>query len=389
MSRWGCVVKTMRWGACALLLMVQSCLFPGSMSGQKPGSVPPKQMRLCITANGKTTCNNLVYTGEYYEAREDHDTKIQGRYWIQQWEDGHVVLTGKTAFAVSGGFPLDSTFDGHITPDGAHMSGNLDWRVGYSASGTAAYTLAWSKDTSNALDSQYVGQFESPHFSKLHPNIALPPGAVEQFASFPDFMRAVLQPESPLMPDQAKLLCNTKDQVADSVALEIGKFAYRAADFPRGYCWLKRAANKGNVRAEVLLGASALMGWGTPKNENAAFKIFSDTDGKKDMWNAWFLEKCYSEGLGTPVNKQMAARIDTYLMIRQEGRDLFMSVGADDAEVQKANERALLYLHPPMTSHQTCRPGLATEAGVVNGQYCSTVQTVDENELQRRLKSIN
>ena len=98
-------------------------------------------MRLCLTVNGKTDCNNLTWASEFYESRKEGETKVDSRYWITQWDKDGVDLNGKTAYAVGGAFPLEIFFKAPLGADGAHISGNADWRVGYSGSGSVPFTM--------------------------------------------------------------------------------------------------------------------------------------------------------------------------------------------------------------------------------------------------------
>jgi hypothetical protein len=172
----------------------------------------------------------------------------------------------------------------------------------------------------------------------------------------PADVRAVLQPEAALLNARAKLPCTDAATATDArEALEIGKFAWRAAEYPRGYCWIKRSADFGNVRAKVLLGMAAGMGWGVPQDRNAAFKFFhAQAESTDDVWTAYFTRECYLAGRGTPVDRSTAAYMDTWLMFRPDGQALFLSIGDDDANIHRAYERSMLFLNPPITEQRVC-----------------------------------
>ncbi len=113
-------------------------VFQMTTSGQQD-LAPPKTARFCnIEAK---SCNNLTWAGEYYEGRNDGDTKVVSRFWITEWSKDAVEINGKTAFAVQNGFPLEAYFHGQIAPgDASLQGGTYEWRVGYWSSGTGTWT---------------------------------------------------------------------------------------------------------------------------------------------------------------------------------------------------------------------------------------------------------
>jgi hypothetical protein len=348
---------------------------------------PPSVMRICAN----NSCDILTWTDDHYEGRADGATTITARFWITNWGADLVLFTGKTAKAVDGIFPLEETFTGKISPGGGSIINcQLYIRIGYSGWRRQAliYTVTWDKRLSNEAKVSDISVYRTARRSATHPNILLPPGASEEFASYPDYMRGILQHDNPLSPARAKLPCNTTVEVSAVEALEIGKFAYRVADFSRGHCWVKRSADMGNVRAKVLLGASALMGWGTPKDGDAAFHYFVGADGHQDVWNVYFLEKCNEEGIGTPVNKQKAAQLDAWLMMRSGGQNLFLAIGADDIEKVKIYKRGLLLMNPPMKSGATICDSTPSRMSPAPPS-CHTDKVVDQEELDEELSAID
>jgi len=215
------------------------------------------------------------------------------------------------------------------------------------------------------------------------PEVRLPPGASPSFASLRADIRALLQAESPLLPTKDKLPCDSPQVVSAEEALEIGRFAYRAAEYARGECWLKRSADAGSVRAHVVLGAVALTGLGMPKDAAAAVKHF-DTGMREplDPWAVYFMEDCYQYGWGTPVNLQRAAILNSWLMTRPGGQAVTLAIGADDAETQRQRQRMLLFLNPPTRSRQVCRTATAAQPASCHDEYDVDQQAVDE-QLER------
>jgi len=341
-------VKCPRWGRGMLLLLLSSCVFLGKMAGQKDEDLaPPQKMRFCLDKD----CENLTWVGDHYEGRKDGQTAIVARFWLKQWEADHVEFEGKTAMAIAGGYPLEATFTGKIAPGGGSIVGGVDeWRIGYSASGTLSYTLTWDKSASNAMAVGNVGQFQAPRHSKTHPNILLPPGASEDYASYPDDVRAILQPEHPLTPKDSKRACNDPYVIDENVALEIGKFAYRAGEIPRGNCWTRKAAMLNSTRGRILLALGWHTGWQGPKDDAKFFGMLKMYEHERDPFGMYYLEQCYVNGIGTAKDTHEATQVDMWLMTSQAGQDVQMMIGADDEEVMREYRRLQVLMNPPMKS---------------------------------------
>lgn len=207
------------------------------------------------------------------------------------------------------------------------------------------------------------------------PEVRLPPGASPVFATFHADVRALLQPETALTPEAAKLPCDAKADIDAQTALEIGKFAIRAAEYPRGKCWFERSAALGNVRAQVLLGESYREGWSVPKDLETGFKHLMKASA--DPWGAYFLEDCFNYGWGTPVDKAMALHIEHWMWAR--GQAVWWAIGADDAEVQRSFRRTMILLSPPRMSVQSCTAG-----------HCQMVPgDIDQARLDEELRNAN
>jgi uncharacterized protein len=209
----------------------------------------------------------------------------------------------------------------------------------------------WLIKESAAMQALKVGAVDTMSFNLLYGvgpppvkianghHIVIPRDANEQFASYPADIRAVLRPGRHV-PDKVDQPCNTGDEVGSESALEIGKAAYRSGDFERGHCWMLRSAKAGNPHASVLLGVSALMGWGTPKSEQEAFRYFKSIDPRDNLWDQYFLQYCYLNGIGTAVDIDMANKIVS-TAIRQQ------AIGKDDIEEARKAERIHVEMFPP------------------------------------------
>jgi hypothetical protein len=299
--------------------------------------------------------------------------------------------------------PGKATLRGKVSKDGnSIVTGTIEWTYHpCCGTGTGQFQAAWGSAINTVPGSDAEREQLTPH-AESRPAVAsnaapaaepappssirLPPGAAPQFASLPADLRAILQQQFAVLPSHLKLACSeaAKESSAEE-ALEIGRFAWRAAEFPRGYCWIKRSADLGNVRAKVLLGVAAGKGWGVPQDWKVAFQQFKSlADTTTDVWAAYFTEECYESGIGTPVNKAMAAHIDTWLMFRPEGQAMFLSIGTDDAEVMRGYERGLLLFDPPVSQHLECK----YTAGATN-ETCYHVEEVNHERLQQELDEID
>jgi hypothetical protein len=364
-------------------------LFPAShLGGQSKQNIddPPKTMRLCIQPH----CLNLTWAEDHYEGREDGNPTLMWRYWITNWEANKVEFSGKTAGPVSGMFPLEATFFGKIAPAGGSIvGGSVDWRIGYSQSGTYAYTLVWDKQSSNKAETSDISVTKAPRRSTTNPNIYLPPGASEAFASFPPEARAILQPEYPLTPADAKRPCAETKQITDpNTALEIGKFAFRAGEIDRGGCWIDYSIEPlRNIRANVIRGMLSFLGLGVAKDPAEGFKYFNAVYPAHDPWGLYFLEQCYMNGAGTAKDVHLATIIDSWMMTHKQGQDVFMSIGADDAQQWRIYERGLALMSPPTKSKEVC------DYSPLHMQHsvhpCTTVTEVDQDALQEQLNAID
>jgi hypothetical protein len=374
------------WGG-VVVCVVWMCAFAMPAFGQED-LAPPKTARFCnIDAK---ECDTLTWAGEYYESRKDGDPKIIARFWIKRWEKDAVELEGKTAFAVANGFPLEAFFHGKIAADGASIQGGTyEWRVGYGSSGSGTWTMSWSKAASNSMGEFAAGQFQAPRHSKTNPDILLPPGAAEVYATYPQEVRAILLPENAITPADAKRACHDAAVTQAAMSLEIARYAYRTGDMKRGDCWLQTAMDQGSVRAKVIYAQTFLFGWqGTPKDPAKGFGILKANLGTHDPWDVWQLTQCYIDGVGTPKDAHQAAILTSYTLTHQDVFDVSQMVGADDEQLVHEFQRLSVMMNPPTTTKSNCVNEPVPGTNQMK-QRCTTMTVVDDKAMQRQLGNVD
>jgi hypothetical protein len=383
-------VKQTRWVGVALLLLVAG----GSPSlfcqagGSQP--VPPQKARMCDDQG----CYDFTWAGDHYDAVMEGKPGLFARFWITTWTADGIEFQGKTAFAVDGIYPAEGTYRGKISQRGNSIVGGIvDWRVGYGAHGSKPYTLTWANSSENAVEAADVAQFQPPQRSKTNPNILMPAGAAEVYASYPDAVRAILLPEYALTPKDAKRACHDPYVLDRNTALEIARFAYRAGDMKRGDCWLLTSEALNNTRARVIYATTFLYGWqGTAKDEAKGFGMLKLLMSTRDPWDIWLLNQCYIDGTGTPKDAHEAAILASYAMTHDDVYQVSQLIGSDDAAQVKQFERLQVLMNPPMKASTRCRaasPAERASPNVANGQYCESISVIDQDAVQRRLNAID
>ena len=375
-------MRLSRWSSLLLLLQL-SCVLTFAQT-----IAPPKKMRLCANVG----CFTLTWNGDHYDAVKDGQTKLDGRYWINQWNAEGIELDGTTAYAADGVFPIKGTFTGTIGPSGNRVDNGIDnWTLGYSKSGTLAFTLTWDKGTSADQIPLYVGQYQTVQASKTNPDILLPPGASESYVSYPVDVRAFLQPDMPLLVKDSKRSCRDNLGINGKTALEIARFAYRAGDIERGNCWTMSAVESGNARARVLLAISYQMGWRGPKDDARAFFILKTYQNEKDAWGLLFLTNAYLDAKGTEKNTHEAAIITSYMITHSDTMAAMDLVGSDDKALMAQKSRMELFMNPPMKTAQRCYSTgpSSTVPGAPKNQRCEEISVPDDGAMQRQLNQID
>lgn len=283
---------------------------------------------------------------------------------------------------------------GAIGPDGVSIGkGVLDWRIGYSKSGTLPFTMKWINDAASAGARGNAARpghdaAEERRVAVSQPHrvngILVPAGAADIFATYPDDVRAILLPEHDLAWKDAMLPCDVEKEwkvdgsgtdIKDGVlSLEIGRFALRRGEFARGACWINHSATVDyqNPRAMVIMGILHMMGWYVPKDPQHAFRFFDGEFQTHDAWALYFVEQCYINGTGVAKNIPRAGQIDSYLMTHDDGQAVFKKIGADDENVQyRAAQLKGLMTDQHETAKETCKMVPVAGTGTVR-QECTT-----------------
>lgn len=334
---------------------------------------PPQQMRICTSL-----CETLTWAGDHYDGVPDGETKPRDHFTLRQWDS--VFVLGSTLRAADGK-DYDTSLVGTIAASGDHTDAGV-MQVDFTH---VDFTATWkpgSASTSAVAYLHRIAPLDESHRSKTHPNILLPPGAAEVYASYPDDIRAILMPGIHLTQEDAALPCDdAKEDDRDNTgvinagfALEIGKFAWRNGEYLRGRCWINHSAvlNQ-NPRAVVLLGLMHLMGWTVPKDGDRACHNFSAEYRSGDPWAAYFLDRCYREGLGGRVDMRYAGQIETSALLSDAAQRMFDLIDSDDIEKRRQKELDALQSDPAIF-YKTCTPLSQTEIlkeKEGRGQYAS------------------
>jgi hypothetical protein len=389
---------------------------PAQMAGILEAPAPftavrslPKQMRFC-----DNFCFRLTLANDHYEAVQEGSTDgaVGSIYSVVRFSPQAIEFYRNDAnrqFAIlTGRMSSDGNrlVDGSIAwyqPDGSSNTVTgvaLTWglalmeaRASAAAANPALGPTQPSKPTftppdpthpgsptGTAVGDYFYNQVEQMRARPVPTDISLPRGASPFFKSYPDDIRAVLQPEFPLAPELHELSCDSQLNVTGNEALEIGRYALRAGEFLRARCWLERGARTKNIRANEVLAISYLMGWGVKQNQAVGFLwILNLWKSSRDLWSYHFLAQCLRYGVGTPVDIHTAARLEQALMADPSGRALILSIGADDAEQRREFARLDLLMFPPMRTQRVCK----------HGEPCRDDTVIDQDEYNRKLQAID
>lgn len=348
---------------------------------------PPRSMRICF--NG---CDTMNLVGDHYEGHADGSPALTWIYAITQWDGYSFQIKGKSSELVEGVMPATGTFTGTIDPASKTGSGVLAVSAGFSTS-NIPFTISWKPEDlrkgeitqQQAARNQEQLSWRTPRRSTKHPSILLPPKAAEEFADNPADVRAVLQPSAPLLASMAMLPCSSGEKVDGTQALEIAKFAYRAAEYTRANCWARRAENLGSVRAKVIEGVALMQGFGQPADAQGAFAAFEAAAEARDYWGTYFVGHCLSDGIGVAQDKMKGERLLTWVTLNHS-EEVFGAMGSDDAEVMRVYREGLLFMNPPTKAQQVC----SQDMRLPNSARCKTVYVLDEdrfNEEEQQIQS--
>ncbi len=369
----GCVVKLSRWSSLLLLLQL-SCAFVLSQD-----LTPPQKMHVCAGP----TCQDLTWAGDHYDAVQSGQTQLSARYWVRRWSVDGIEMEAKTSYAVDGTFPLEGIVTGKIGPTGNRIDNAIfDWKIGYSQAGKSVFVFTWNK-AAGGIAVADVNSSQQGHRSKTHPNILLPVGASEKYASYTSDIRAILMSTHPLSSEDAKKTCAERGTVFDpDTALEIAKYAYRADDVARGNCWLLTAATHSSIRARTLMAIGWFTGW---QGAIDAAKGFGSLNmvGEQDPWAMYFIEECTRAGVGTTKDEPKADQISNWFRLAGGRQEPFDKIDSDDLEVKRQAERQAVIDNPPMMQNPYCTPKMD------RGKPVGCPQVVDKARLQRMLEGID
>ena len=388
-------MKRTGMGRLLIFLLLLSRMDATAIHAQQDAAVPgpPQQMRLCTGV-----CETLTWAGDHYDGVQDGETKPRDQFTLTRW--GHVFNLDST-FRAGDGKDVDASWTGVIAPSGDRTEfGHMQFDFT-----NVNFTATWKPGSASASAAAYlrrIAPIDDSHRSKTHPNILLPPGAAEVYASWPDDIRAILMPGGhPLTREDAGRSCDdAKEDDRDNtgvydagLALEIGKFALRNGEFLRGRCWINHSAvlNQ-NPRAVVLLGILYLMGWTLPKDGDHACRNFSAEYRSRDPWAAYFLDRCYREGLGGRVNLTYAGQIETSALLSDAAQSMFNLIGWDDLEVQRQKDLDALARDPSLY-YNACAPLSQKEINArqrgLNAGDDSCAHTVNQVLMDKKVKEIN
>lgn len=346
---------------------------------------PPQKMRICISQ-----CESLTWSGDHYDGVPDGDTKVRDQYTLTRWDSVFVLDCN------------GASLTGVIAPSGDHT----DKGTMLVNATVVDFTATWKPASSSASAATYlrgIAPIDDSHRSKTHPNILLPAGAAEAYASYPDDVRAILMSGKTLSREVVMQPCEDAREddrdytgVYDAgLALEIGKFALRNGELRRGRCWINHSATLNqNPRAVVILGVLYLMGWALPKDGDHACRFFSAEYRSGDPWAAYFLDRCYREGLGGRVNMTFAGQIETSALLSDDAQRMFNLIDSDDLEKRRQKELDALQSDPAIFT-KTCAPVSQAEAikeKEGRGQYASggtCIDSVNQALLNQKVKAIN
>jgi hypothetical protein len=350
-------------------------------AGSAAGVPPPKQMHVCMKF-----CENLTLMGDHYDGVLDGETKVSDQFDIVEWGgDVRFVSISKT----KEGEEVEIDYLGSIASSGDQIDTGEVFEFGVQPS---PFRATWGSARS-------AGDLPAGHRSKTHPNIYLPEGASEKYASYDDHLRAELMPAH-RFPDKwgswsydARRPCGDAAATTDpDLAVEIAKYAYRADEIERGNCWAAQAVELHSAEGEMLIGLGWFLGW-QGKVDTVRGCRAMQAIGTRDVWAMVILRDCYhsSDDPAFPKDGAQEEKISQWLDAHGSGE--LWRIDSDDLEMQRQAERQKLIDNPPMT--QICR-GLSQseisirrseDPGFSGTQTCHDV--VNGFELNDELKAID
>jgi len=340
---------------------------------------PPKTMHICAR-----TCETLTLEGNHYSGVLDDNPKIAENFKIAKWKR-QVILEkiqkddeGRARVLSYQGLIADShdrLREGQLFEDNLVIN---------------EFRATWGNARS-------APDLPPAHRSKTHPNILLPPGASEKYASYDAHVRAELMALSWQGPDSydARRPCKDVSLITDPrVAVDISTFAYRADEVERGNCWAVRAAELHSSDGEMLVALGWFMGWHGKADAARGCKAM-ESIGTRNVWAMIVLRDCYygSTDPGFPQDAAKEEQVEQWL--DANGEHALSQLGYDDLDVKRQVERQRVLDNPPMRTgystkfcqHIAADPNSCKTTGFYSVE--DKDKSIDLIELQRRLREID
>lgn len=379
-------MKTRQYVAFSVFLsLFLACEFSAFSQNQQVTYIP-KTMQVCSS----NWCDDLRAAGDHYDSFRDGASYVSAQYYLLEFSpEKGIKLYERSLLVVHGtDDALEATYTTKFSADGMPPEGTTNWTIG-KQTGTDTFRLRWDPSPEN-LGAADKGKRTDQNAvaANIDPLVDLPPGAADEYTKFPPAIRAVLQPDNPLLPKDDHLPCSkTQTITGPDTALEIARYAFRAAEYERGICWASRSAALGSHRANVLLGIAHHMAWIKPRDEAAAFRVFLD-EKDHDAWAVYFLYQCYQLGLGTEQNQSLAEPLNNWIGMHAPGIAIIKLIGSDNALTREQRERQqrrwAILGDPPMKTKTVCFPTTNP-----NRPRCEGVDEVDEDAVQRQLNEVD
>ncbi len=220
---------------------------------------PSDFMRLCIPI----LCVNMMRRGDHYDSTND-DGVLDSEGRVVRWENGSIVVTGRTLVPNSDGNIATGTFTGTISASGDSASGDDVWQAGQTG-GTFPFKLTWESDSvwNQATGSGSCNNKKSPqgnlqgeHSTDSSYHLARTSLGLKDYAS-------------------ASCWAHLAEKQGDSRSSMVLGVVYSNPDYdgynpPRAFQYLKQSADNGDPRGEYLVSLAYRNGIGTRRSDGDA-----------------------------------------------------------------------------------------------------------------------
>jgi len=336
---------------------------------------PPNTMHIC-----SESCETLTLAGDHYQAVLDDNPKAIRQFKIVQWKRTvELATTEKSA----DGADIAVKYSGTIADSGDHLQyGNFFSKE----SDMTAFRATWGNARS-------APDLPSSHRSKTHPNILLPEGATETYATYDNRVRAMLKLSNRIDSYDARRTCKDVSLINDPrVAVDIARYAYRADEIERGNCWATRAVQLDSPEGEMLIALGWLFDWHGKADTGRACRE-AEKIGTRDAWAMAILADCYLNSDDPQFPKDAAKLKSATDWLLAHAKYEMDAIDYDDLDVQRKLARQKLIDDPPMRDSSETRycQHVAGDPSSCpkTGYYSVPVKVVDQAELQRRLREVD